>query len=330
MLRRAAVCCSLWLTSSLLPALAADWNPRLAAQYLDARQKEWFDWPNANANAKPCVSCHTGMGYLLARPALRHALGEEAPTAYENGLLASLRSRLDKREPASAQGLGVETVFAARFLGTPEAMDRMWALQIKEGAGRGAWNWFNTQLDPWEMPDSRFYGASVAAMAIPPADHERPEARELIAYLQREQASQPLHNRLMLLWASTRFAAILQPGERSAIIEQAWKAQQPDGSWTNAAMGPFAAHAAAPVSTGSNAYMTAFAAYVLQQAARDSDNAKLGRALAWLRSHQDSESGAWRAVSMNKEYPAGSQQSKFMSDAATSFAVLALLAAGSL
>jgi len=36
-------------------------------------------------------------------------------------------------------------------------------------------------------------------------------------------------------------------------------------------------------------------------------------------------SGAWSAVSMNKEFPAGSQQAKFMSDAATGFAVLALL-----
>ena len=69
------------LLSALLfrywPLAGADWNPRLAAQYLDSRQKEWFAWPRANAGAKPCVSCHTGVTYLLARPALREALGED-------------------------------------------------------------------------------------------------------------------------------------------------------------------------------------------------------------------------------------------------------------
>ena len=84
-------------------------------------------------------------------------------------------------------------------------MDRMWALQIHEGAAKGAWNWFSLERDPWEMPESRFYGAALAAMAVPAKDHGRPEAQELVAYLRREQAAQPLHNRLMLLWASSRF-----------------------------------------------------------------------------------------------------------------------------
>src|ERR1035438_8326574 len=97
MLVRTAVCFSLLA----LAAPGADWNPRLAAQFLDSRQKEWFVWPRANAAAKPCVSCHTGVTYLLARPALRKALGEGAPTVYETGLLASLRSRLDQKEPAA-------------------------------------------------------------------------------------------------------------------------------------------------------------------------------------------------------------------------------------
>ncbi|MEO8594977.1 MAG: hypothetical protein ABI759_16780 [Candidatus Solibacter sp.] len=320
MLARAALLCLL----PVLPVVAADWNPRLAAQYLDARQKEWFEWPTANANAKPCVSCHTGMTYLLARPALRRALGEDAPTTYETGLLASLRSRVEKREPPAAPALGVETVLAARFLGSPEALDRLWALQVKAGDTKGSWNWFSLDLDPWEMPHSRFYGAALAAMALPAAEQSRPEAKDLAAFLQREQAAQPLHNRLMLLWAATRFPALLGAPERRAIVDKVWQAQQEDGSWTAAAMGPFTAHAAAPEAPGANAYMTAFAAYVMQQGG-DSANPKMARALNWLRTHQDPATGSWLAVSMNKQFPTGSQQSKFMSDAATAFAVLALL-----
>jgi hypothetical protein len=228
MLSRAVVCFAL----SVLAVPGADWNPRLAAQYLDSRQKEWFDWPTANSAAKPCVSCHTGMTYLLARPALRKALGEEAPTAYETGLLASLRSRVDKREPANSQGLGVESIMAARFLATADAYDRMWALQLHEGPAKGAWNWFSLELDPWETPESRFYGAAMAAMSVPAKDHGRPEAQELIAYLTRERAHQPLHHRLMLLWASTRFPSVLPAAARLRL------SMRPGRSSSQMAVGP--------------------------------------------------------------------------------------------
>jgi squalene-hopene/tetraprenyl-beta-curcumene cyclase len=324
MLARAAVCLAL----SLLPAGAADWNPRLAAQYLDSRQKDWFVWPRANAAAKPCVSCHTGVTYLLARPALRQALGEDTPTVYETGLLASLRSRIDLKEPPASPGLGVESVLAARFLGTGEAVDRMWALQVHDGAAKGSWNWFALDRDPWEMPDSRFYGAALAATAVPAKDHGRPEAQELVAYLHREQAAQPLHNRLMLLWASAGFPEVLPAAERRALVEEVWKKQQADGSWTMDSLGPFPVHAKAPHTEGGSAYATAFTAYVMQQAGGDPGNPKLARALAWLRTRQNPECGCWESVSMNEKYEPGSMQLKFMDDAATSYAVLVLLGAG--
>ena len=284
---------SAWLLS-LLPAGAADWNPRLAAQYLDSRQKDWFVWPRANAGAKPCVSCHTGVTYLLARPALRQALGEDTPTVYETGLLASLRSRIDLKEPVASPGLGVESILAARFLATGDAIDRMWALQVHDGAAKGSWNWFALDRDPWEMPDSRFYGAALAAMAVPAKDHGRPQAQELVAYLHREQAAQPLHNRLMLLWASAGFPEVLPAAERRALVEEVWKKQQADGSWTMDSLGPFPAHPKAPHTEGGSAYATAFTAYVMQQAGGDPANPKLARALAWLRTRQNPECGCWQ------------------------------------
>src|ERR1051326_3155831 len=82
---------------AVLPAFPSDWNPRAAAAYLDGRQKKCFAGPAGNGNGVPCVSCHTGASYLLARPALRRVLGEAEPTPYETGLLDSLRSRLPKR-----------------------------------------------------------------------------------------------------------------------------------------------------------------------------------------------------------------------------------------
>jgi hypothetical protein len=77
----------------------AEWTPRLAADYLDARQKTWFNWPVAKTSTGPCLSCHTGFPYLLARPRLRQVLGESEPTVYEVGLLEAVRKRLPKTTP---------------------------------------------------------------------------------------------------------------------------------------------------------------------------------------------------------------------------------------
>src|SRR6266404_8537501 len=79
-----------------IPGFCGDWNPKLAADYLDSRQKEWFAWKPAAGVGGPCLSCHTGMTYLLVRPALRRALGESEPTSYERGLLNAVGARLEK------------------------------------------------------------------------------------------------------------------------------------------------------------------------------------------------------------------------------------------
>lgn len=38
---------------------------------LDARQQAWLDWKMTQPSDDPCVSSHTGMTYLLARPVPR-------------------------------------------------------------------------------------------------------------------------------------------------------------------------------------------------------------------------------------------------------------------
>ncbi|MBL8137721.1 MAG: squalene--hopene cyclase [Acidobacteria bacterium] len=51
---------------------------------------------------------------------------------------------------------------------------------------------------------------------------------------------------------------------------------------------------------------------------------RLAKGLAWLRTHQDAASGRWPAASPNKERDPDSDTGKFMSDAATAYAVLSL------
>jgi squalene-hopene/tetraprenyl-beta-curcumene cyclase len=337
--------------------MRAGWDPRLAAKYLDARQQEWFAWPPAKATGGTCLSCHTGATYLLARPALRRMLGESGPTSSEIELRAGLRARAGLRdgkeikrafaaEPMASQALGVEAVFAALFLNSPgpagatdatldadarRAFDRLWSLQLRQGPARGAWAWFNLDLDPYEMPPSQFYGATVAALAAgnaPAAYLKQPEVQERIAelnaYFARERESQPLHNRLMLLWASTKLSAAMPPASRRATIAEIWRKQAADGGWTTESLGPWKEHPRAPLSKGSNSYATGLVAAVLEKVDADSADPRLARALAWLESRQDPQTGAWEAGSMNKQYEPGSMQAQFMRDAATAYAAMAL------
>jgi squalene-hopene/tetraprenyl-beta-curcumene cyclase len=340
--------------ATLVPsAFCADWNRRLAADYLDSREKEWFAWPGANkAVGGPCISCHTNMTYLLARPALRHALGEKQATQYEQGLLDTMRARLDKKDAADMfpttkgrhgdEAVGVESVLATLFLveqsaGKPlsaearKAFDRMWALQLREGKSAGAWMWNEYDLDPWEMPDSVFYGAALAAVAVgeaPASYRVEPDVRgrvhEMIAYLQREQQSQPLHNRLLFLWAASSLPGIIPDAERKSLIAEVLGKQSASGGWTLESLGPWKQHIHAPPAEGSNNYATGLTAFVLQKAGVKRSDSGMVKALDWLRSQQDAKTGSWAADSMNHDHE-DPMTSRFMQDAATAFAVLALV-----
>lgn len=350
------------LAALFLCALAAgfsqDWNPRLAERYMDSRQQEWVSWPVALHSGVACVSCHTGLPYLLARPALRQALGEKGgPTLYEAVLVDSMRATVIRTDAKDLfEGLkgvivdqvyGAQVVLSALVLAmddasrgrlSPEgekAFDRMWSIQVKTGPDKGAWQWSDFDLDPWETKDSAFYGAALGALAtgMAPANYQsRPEIREnaaaLTAYLRQGQKTQLLHNRLFLLWASAKMRDLLPDVDKQTILQELWSKQEADGGWTLETMGPWKKRDAVPPAVGSNSYVTALAAFAASQAGVKPSQTNLARALAWLRAHQDSQSGNWSAVSMNHKHSSfGPLPEKFMSDAATGYATAALLAA---
>lgn len=327
-----------------VPILSADWSPQRAAQYLDSRQKLWVVWPRALQSGVPCVSCHTGLPYLLAQPSLSRVLGESAPSPYEAALLDGARTKAPDASVTGTQSVLVPLVLAlddARA-GRPlspaadQAFDRMWAGQIRSGASKGAWTWTTSvNLDPWETTDSVFYGAALAALATgsAPGDYQsRPKIREnlalLTAYLRDNQQAQPLHNRMALLWASRKLRDCLPESAQRAILDLLRQRQSADGGWTVESLGVFKQHEQAPPAEGSNSYATAVAAFTLVKCGVPAKDPALSRALDWLRSHQDPQAGYWDAQSMNHRYPEGSMQLLFMRDAATGYATAALLEAG--
>jgi squalene-hopene/tetraprenyl-beta-curcumene cyclase len=320
-----------------LPAWC-DWNPQLAANYLDQRQKDWFAWPRANTAVGVCVSCHTGLPYMLARPALRSVLKETGPSPYETGLLDAAKKRIPTfgttpAEPVLTALLLAEEDARRGSLSkeTEQAFDSLWSRQITSGPSQGAWDWNNTGRDPFSAPYGRYYGATLAALAVgvaPDGYQSRPQIQKslgaLKTYLADQWSVQPLHNRLVLVWAATKLKGVLGDADRKAVITELIGSQQLDGGWTLDSLGPWAKHPDAPPSQGSNSYATGLVTFILETTGLSATNPNVERALRWLQSRQDSKSGFWDAQSMNTRYEPGSMPFQFMRDVATGFAVLAL------
>jgi len=76
--------------------------------------------------------------------------------------------------------------------------------------------------------------------------------------------------------------------------------------------------------TKSDGYATALATLALQEAGVAGTDSRVAKGLEWLRRNQDRATGGWIATSLNKNRDPESEPAKFMSDAATAYAVLAL------
>src|SRR5216117_1002812 len=76
------------------------WNPDAARKYLDERQRAWFAFSSADRGEgetrTSCVSCHTVLPYVLARPVLRKFVGTETTSEQEKKLAAQIRMRVEK------------------------------------------------------------------------------------------------------------------------------------------------------------------------------------------------------------------------------------------
>jgi squalene-hopene/tetraprenyl-beta-curcumene cyclase len=72
-------------------------------------------------------------------------------------------------------------------------------------------------------------------------------------------------------------------------------------------------------------YATGFIAYVLQKSGIPASDPRLRRSLAWLESNQSRWNGRWSTESLNRHHGFWEESGHFMDDAATAFAVLALL-----
>jgi len=359
-MKYAIVVCALALlpAASLTAQDPATWSPKTAASYLDGRMSWWTTWPqSARDHDTFCVSCHTVLPYAIARSSLRTALAEQAPSPTERKLVDNVTKRVqlwkqvepfypDKASDAAktAESRGTESILNAVVLTaqrgpgntlSPDArvaLDNMWGQQLKTGEAKGAWSWLQFHNSPWEG-DSQYYGATLAAIAAgaaPDSYRSSPAVQDgmnlLADYLARERDTQILFHRIMLLWASARTPGLLTAAQRESIIDEALAKQQPDGGFSlSAFVGSWKRRDNTPVETKSDGYATGVFTYALQLAGMSRYQPELKRALNWLAHNQDKTEGRWFAYSLNKERDLSTDVGRFMSDAATAHAVLALV-----
>jgi squalene-hopene/tetraprenyl-beta-curcumene cyclase len=344
-------------------AATTGWDRQAAARYLDGREIYWQGWDRAQKDhGTLCVSCHTQATYGLARPELRRDLSEQGPSPAEQAMLASIDKRVSMwkemvpfySDATSGAGKEVESRNAESVLNavilssydaleghlsrtTRTAFDNAWALQSTTGPTTGAWVWQNFHYTPWESPESEYHGAALMAVAVGKApDHYRDDPKiaanlaALTAYLSSHYEAQPLLNKVVALWASNWFPTVLTPAQRTRLLEDLYKRQRAEGGWSLTDLGTWKRMDDTPLETRPDGYATGLAVLVLEETAATDAHMKaraqkpIALGVQWLLANQDKTTGAWPAWSLNKNRDPGTNVGKFMSDAATSYAVLAL------
>src|SRR5439155_24978929 len=151
----------------------AGWDREAAAQYLDDRIDLWFERATqlkTGQGKTSCVSCHTVVPYLLARPALRKAMQRAQPTQQEVKLLKEIAQRVetypDHESLSDAKHggeRGTEAVLNALVLVCQDAHDKrpqpseltrkafrqLWETQRADGV----WDWMDFAQEPDESAD---------------------------------------------------------------------------------------------------------------------------------------------------------------------------------
>jgi squalene-hopene/tetraprenyl-beta-curcumene cyclase len=301
------------------------WSSEKAAEYLDGVGVNW-------TRDQKCVTCHTNMPYLMARPLLdRHgdtgwkevrAFVESDVTSWSKGG----KPKGDAYVVATAAALAAHDARTGKLHPTTkDALDRMWTVQQKDGA----WNWIKCDWPPLEHDD--YYGATLAAVAAgvaPEKYADTEKAKEGITRLKTYFAKTPapdLHHKLMLVWASTKIDGLMTADDQKTALAELRKLQHDDGGWCLPSLGAYKRRDAKKTPNDTKAesdgYATGLAVLVLRTAGAKTDDEAVKKGVVWLKANQR-ESGRWYTRSLNND------KAHYITNAGTAFAVLALDSCG--
>ena len=233
---------------------------------------------------------------------------------------------------------------------TPLAFARLWETQRPDGA----WDWLQFGLEPFESVDAVYHGAALAALAVGTAGSKAMSmapgglagTEKLLRYLRATFAERTLFNRTWVLLASTRLESLLTKAEQEDLMNELQRRQRADGGWSLWSLGEWRwGGSEAPFESPgelddallaeSDGYATGLVVHTLREVGVAASYPVVDRGLRWLLANQqvvvvdDEAPLAWRAHSLNFDREHGGDKGEavrrlFMSDLATSLAVLAL------
>ncbi len=304
--------------------LAAAFSADAAAKYLDGVGVGW-------TRDHKCITCHTNMPYLTARPLLKGDEGWKEVRAFLEKDVEKWSAGGKPRGDAYV----VATAFALAFndrqqtgtlhAATKDALDRMWTVQKESGE----WKWLKCDWPPLEHDD--YYGATLAALAVgyAPGDYAHTDkakagVEKLKAYFKKTPPPD-LHHTAMLLWAATKIDGLMTADERKKAVAALLAKQHTDGGWALPALGDYKRRDRDRTPNDPNAdsdgYGTGYVTFVLLQAGVKPTDAAVASAVKWLKANQRA-SGRWYTRSLSND------ADHYITNAGTAFCVLALNAAG--
>lgn len=319
------------LVSGHTPASAGE---PLAKSFSFERAARSMDLAEANWQAQPrqqCSQCHANMLHLVARPALAGIL-EESPGVrelFEQQIAAARWEKDGLLYPVEAVVVAVPLALRDRRTTgilhptTRKALDRMASVQGIDGT------WGDTAGGKYAF-FRRYEQTLFAAVGIAQAPgryKESESGRKAVDRIQRYATLNPArtpHAKGMLLWASAHADGFATAEVRQGAADELLGLQRQDGGWAlrrllaDDAAQPAGKHAADLPSDG---YGTGFAVFALRNAGIPASDARLRKAVTWLKANQR-ESGRWFHPTLSN------RPNHVLSNSATAWAVMALQACG--
>ncbi|WP_020469823.1 prenyltransferase/squalene oxidase repeat-containing protein [Zavarzinella formosa] len=305
--------------------MAPAFSATKAAAYIDGVSLAW-------TRERKCMTCHTNVPYMLARPLLK--TGDESAVKEIRGFLEATVKKWETGKPRTDYEV-LATAFALAGNdrqtsgklqpATKAALDKSWTLQKADGS----WNWPDCDWPPLEH--DQFYGVAFMAVAVglaPDKYAETPAAKagleKMRAYLKKNPPTET-HHRMTLLWAATLgIDGFLTDEEKKQTVVELLNKQQADGGWNLPSLGPYTKRKDGTenkMDAPSDGYATGFTLYVLRQAGMKTGDPSIEKGLKWVLENQR-ESGRWftRSVKADKAH--------YITNAGSAYCVLALDACG--
>ncbi|EMB17471.1 prenyltransferase/squalene oxidase repeat-containing protein [Rhodopirellula europaea] len=310
--------------------IAESFSAKQAAIYLDRASLTW-------QKEKKCVTCHTNMPYMFARPAL-------ASVQKDSGEVREFferyrTERWKKKAPMEGQGFWVIVVAAGLTFSdmqttghlspiTRDLLDFLWTTQRADGG----WDWPDCDYAPMEIDDH--FGVTLAALTVgiaPDGYAETEAAKAGIAKLRTYFNNNPpksLHHRAMIAWCSRRIDGLMTADDRQRTVEELLSKQLPDGGWSTAGFltdwNGLERNDGEPLDTQiSDGYGTGLVIVISRELGSPASDRRLEKGIQWLLANQR-QSGKWFTRSPVND--AGN----LISNTGTAYAVLALQSCGEL